>query len=561
MNAIEAAGLTYRYAGRNEPVLTDISFVLPPSSCSLLVGSTGSGKSTLLAALAGLVPHHRRGEMHGTVRIFGSDTRGLPPEHRAAQIGLVLQSPDDQLCTTRVWAEVAFGLESLEVPAEEIPDRIQEALQMVGLADLHDARTNELSGGQKQRLLWAAALAMRPSLLLLDEPLSQLDSNAARECVQLLTQLRAAGQTIVVAEHRLEEILPICDELLVLQAGRLAQHANCRDLSAVASALTAATLPPPERLAVANGYGFATLPDVAQLAETIALRAAQSSPIPTPPSRDNTHPPGSSSPLLQAEQLSFRFAQTQMPVWEGVGFDICPGDRIAVIGGNGSGKSTLLAVLAGLMTPGTGELHWAPAEHAGRLDAGLVLQNPDLMLFCPTVRDELAFGPRQLNFSPTELDEAVADATHQLGLDALLREPPLGLSQGQRLRCAVAATLTVRPRLLLLDEPTTGQDPAHIVRMMHALTSGLTTGQSAQAVMFSTHDLRTVMQFANRVLVLGQGTLLASGAPDVILADDQLLDQAGLRRPFWEELRQQLQREHGLHLASQTPAELLEVWP
>lgn len=555
-NAVEVAGLSYQYAGRTEPSLVDISFALSPGSCTLLAGSTGSGKSTLLAALAGLIPHHRRGEMLGQVKIFGSDTRSLPPEHKAAQVGLVLQSPDDQLCTTRVWAEVAFGLESLGVPADEIPARIQAALAQVGLSAWHDARTSTLSGGQKQRLLWAAALAMRPKLLLLDEPLSQLDPAAAAEFLTLLQQLRTAGHTVIVSEHRLEDMLPVCDELLVLKAGKLHAQVPATNLGEVVAALGSAALHPPDNFKLAHAYGCETLQTIQPLAERIAQRVHQ-------PVRNNDVPEREhSSPLLTVRNLAFSFPGTEEPVWQQVNFQLHAGDRVAVIGGNGSGKSTLLANLAGLLTPTAGEIVWdsetKEAADTRALPTGLVLQNPDLMLFCQSVRDELAYAPRQLQLPFEVVEERVAQAEYSLGLAGMMHEPPLGLSQGQRLRCAVAATLTLEPRLLLLDEPTTGQDPQQVERMMRTVTSLDRAKSRVAAVLFSTHDLRTVLEFATRVLVLGRKTLLADGTPAEVLEDQALLEEAQLRRPFIAELLMQLRKLAKQPVRSRTAAEVLE---
>lgn len=483
--AIEVRGLSYTFAGRSAPTLEDISFDLSPGSWTLVTGRTGSGKSTLLRALCGLIPQQTAGEMRGNVHLFGTNTRAMSPFALAQNVGLVLQSPDDQICTSTVESEIAFGLQNLGLPVAEIDARIGVWLDRLGLNGCRRQSTETLSGGQKQRLMLASILAMGPRLLLLDEPLAQLDYVGGTELLATLDALRRDGLTIVVCEHRLEGLLRMADQVLTLERGRLVNNAGPKDGQCAA--------------------------------ESEASRPRISS---------RTVRPEGLPPVATALHLAHRFASQAQPVWEGVDFAIAPGEIVAVVGANGSGKSTLLAALAGAVHPLAGRIHLS-AGAAGTLPVGLVAQNPDLLLFCRTVREELAFGPRQLGLAESEVRDRVQAAATALSIADLIDEPPLALSQGQRLRVAVGAVATLHPRLLLLDEPTTGQDAAEVERLLRAI-AGMVEARQVGAVLFSTHDLPLVSRFSHRALVLAGGRLTADCAPHELAMNDELLDSARL---------------------------------
>lgn len=531
-DAAEVQRLSFTFVGRDQPSLIDVSCRLPQASWTLVTGRTGSGKSTFLRALAGLIPHHSAGVMTGSVRLFGQDTATARPAQLARQVGLVLQSPDEQLCATTVEAEAAFGLENLATPVAEIGPRIADCLQRMGLTGFERRATRQLSGGQKQRLLLASILAMRPRLLLLDEPLSQLDPQTAAELLCELDGLRATGMAIVLAEHRLDDVLPLADRVLVFDGGRLAEDLSPRDVPALAEGFARHGLETPEITRLALRLRLPPEESVPQLAARFrAEETTLASPTASAPEGS-----GSSKPLLSVRNVSFRYPSTTTPVWHEVSFTLSPGERVALVGANGSGKSTLLGLLAGLLSATSGEVEWGPDLLAKKTNSppktGLLFQNPDLMLFCRTVREELAFGAA----GPQALEPLAAE----LSLTELLDEPPLALSQGQRLRVAVAAVLAQSPRLLLLDEPTTAQDRRQLSVMMELLSRAAKDQRGIEGLLFSTHDLSMVAQHADRVLVLGEGKLLADVRPVDLLGSAALISAAGLRRPPLYELRQLL---------------------
>lgn len=527
-SALTVENLGFTYVGRTAPTLRRIAFSLPAGSWTVLTGPTGCGKSTLLRALAGLIPHHTRGHMTGRVLLAGDDTRAFPAPQLAQRVGLVLQSADDQICSTQVAAEVAFGLENLQLAPAEIGQRVEQSLEQFGLGQLADAATQRLSGGQKQRLMLASLIAMRPRILLLDEPLSQLDPLAVMELLDTLERLRQGGLTIVVAEHRLDEILSRADALLVMSDGQLTAYEPQRDPARWHDVLRQAGVTPPE---------------VAQLCQRLSVPIRFAADAFSAPPRPSVSRPPAAPPappvgtlLLRTHDLALRYSAARDDVFSEVSLALFAGQRVALVGPNGSGKSTLLATLAGLLEPTHGRIL---CEDHLAVDTGVVFQNPDLMLFNDTVADELAFAPRRRRV-PAEWQRMAAEAAQSLALDELLDEPPLALSQGQRLRCAVAATLTQRPRLWLLDEPTTGQDLDQVHRVLETVSRYVRAEQSSCCAVFSTHDLRAVGQFADRVLVLAHGKVLADVTPSELLDDDALLGVAHLRRPPLYEVRRRL---------------------
>ncbi len=508
---VECRSLTYTFPARVEPALKDITLALEPGSWTLVAGSSGCGKSTLLQSLAGLLSEAEGSTRQGTLRVGDRDPQSLPAAERAALVGLVLQSADQQICTTTVESEVAFGLENLALDATEIDSRIAEALAFVGLESLRQRRVTELSGGQRQRLVLAAVLAMRPQVLLLDEPLSQLDPSAAQQFMAVLDRLRVGGPTLVVAEHRVAPWIERVDRLLIVEDGQLS--------------VNVARVEGPrwkKCLRIVADRGVRQLSPRAwnyeeELAELQARRAAAResgcdlSALTSPePPRRSLSPEPSSAPIVELADLIFTYDRRRLPVIDRLCVQIHPGERVALLGANGSGKSTFLALLSGVHQPQAGLINFAPSESPA---VALVAQNPDGLLFCRTVREELAFAPRSAGCRDDEIAARVADAARRFHLEEHLDRASILLSQGERLRVALAATFTLHARLLVLDEPTTGQDPWHEAELMDALGDAVEHGGPPESLLFSTHDLLVAERYAERVLVLDGGRLVADDAP------------------------------------------------
>ncbi|GAA5031800.1 ABC transporter ATP-binding protein [Microbacterium fluvii] len=466
-SAVEARGWGWRHSGRRAWAVAGATLRIEPGERVLLLGASGAGKSTLLQGLAGVLGGDEEGEQVGELLIDR-----MPAARARGRAGLVLQDPDAQVILARVGDDVAFGCENLGVPRELIWTRVREALDAVGLDVPLDRPTKALSGGQKQRLALAGAIAMRPGLLLLDEPTANLDPDGVAEVQGAVARLVDDRRTtLVVVEHRVEVWLPLVDRVIVLAAG--------------------------------GGVIADGTPDEVFAAEGAAL-AAQG--VWVPGHRPELPPAPAREPgevLLCARDLAVQRVRGQA-VASGIDLDVRAGEALAITGPNGAGKSTLGLTLAGLLAPASGLLAAAPALAAGvgpqpidwrsrelltRL--GMVFQEPEHQLLGRTVRDELEVGPRALGLGEAETAVRVDELLERLRLDRLARANPYTLSGGEKRRLTVAAALATRPRVLVLDEPTFGQDArtwGELVRMLAALRdAGDATGEGT-ALVAITHD-------------------------------------------------------------------------
>jgi len=507
------SNVAFRYPGRNAPALAGASLEIGSGDFLAVAGPTGGGKSTLLKLIAGLLPGSSQGRLEGERRA-SSELR----------CGVVFQSPDDQIFSRRAWDEVAFGPRNAGVDEAELAQRVEEALAVVGLAGKGEADPSTFSGGQKQRLAIAAALALAPQLLVLDEPLSQLDPAGAREVLAALGRLRRErGVALVLAEHRLDECLDLAGfdsasrRMVAVAGGKLVYEGSLEPGEPRRRALTELSnlgLRVPIATEVARlvpAAWAAGVRDEASLDDWLAPSTTT-----TAAARYDVSSAGAE--VLAAEAAGYKYAASGFGL-EPVDLRIHAGERLALLGSNGSGKSTLLALLGGALVPQTGAVR-------GTARRGYTFQNPDAMLIRDTVLEEAAFGPRfGLRLKPLEAEARARTALAALGLDGRPREAPLALSRGQRLRLAAASVLSMNPEVLLLDEPTTGQDRTHIERLLQAV------GEKCGCVVFSTHDVDLACAWATRAVVLAGGRVLADGKPQELLADESLIAQAGLRAP------------------------------
>lgn len=472
--SIEAEGWGWRHASRHAWAVPEASFRIEPGERVLLLGASGAGKSTLLHAMAGVLGGDDDGESRGRLRIDGADAASM-----RGRVGLVLQDPDAQVILARVGDDVAFGCENLGVPRAEIWDRVRAALNAVDLHVPLDRPTKALSGGQKQRLALAGVMAMRPGLLLLDEPTANLDPEGVVEVRDAVRRvLDDTGATFVVVEHRIDVWLDVVTRVIVLG-----------DDGIVADG-------PPEAVFAARGA-------------ELAAGGAWVPGYPPPHPSSSRAAPG--SPLLAAEGLAVGRVRG-IAVATDLSLEIAAGTATAIVGPNGAGKSTLGLTLAGLLPPvagrvrahdvladGAGEhpIEWRSRELLTRI--GMVFQEPEHQLLSSTVRGELEVGPRALGLADAEVASRVDELLERLRLGRLAQANPYTLSGGEKRRLTVAAALATRPRVLVLDEPTFGQDArtwAELVAMLAGLRD------DGAALVAITHDLDVVRALHARTFVL-----------------------------------------------------------
>lgn len=495
--------LNFRYRDRQGTALENISFTAGTGEILLVAGASGCGKTTLMRCINGLIPRSYKGELSGRTLVFGEDPATWKLSQLSQKIGTVLQDPERQILGTKVVNEVAFGLENLGLPRPEIIERVDAALDQLRISHLRARETFLLSGGEKQKVALAGVLAMRPGILLLDEPLASLDPASAQETLDAVRLLADQGMTVLLVEHRVEDVLRIRpDRVMFLSGGQMRYLGNLAGLSKVVN------------------YREVKLP-----AADILERAA-ADPAPT---EINVLPrvtgsagagPNGREALVRFEDVEFGY-EPGTPVLQGINLEIRPGDVIAVLGPNGSGKTTLVKHAIGLLRPGSGRVlvdgrdtrQASVAQIAATL--GYVFQSPSHMLFAPTVHDELAFGPSNLNHPREQIEKEVKEALRIVNLVDQEQDPPLALSFGQQKRVSIAAILAMRSRILVMDEPTAGQDYQNYMNFMDSILQL----PAFDAILFITHDVDLAVIYANRVLMIAGGRLVADGAPQEVLRD------------------------------------------
>ncbi|MGW8764037.1 ABC transporter ATP-binding protein [Streptomyces sp. NPDC055815] len=554
---IRFENVSVRYEEDAEPTLRSVNLTIPEGELVLLVGPSGVGKSTLLGAVSGLVPHFTGGTLTGRVTVDGRDTRTHPPRELADVVGTVGQDPSAHFVTDTVEDELAYGMESLGLAPAVMRRRVEETLDLLGLADLRDRPIATLSGGQRQRVAIGSVLTPHPRVLVLDEPTSALDPSAAEEVLAVLQRLvHDLGTTVLLAEHRLERVVQYADQVLLLPDAVMGPPAEIMSLSPVH----------PPVVALGRLAGWAplalTVRDARRRAAPLKARLEGRAPAaPAGPSRNRgadsapsafaargfgggapgsgtsataaprgpgqgpgfgngrgggfslfrrrrTEPPTPTTPLLHTEALGVRRARVE--ALRRVDLRVAPGETVALMGRNGAGKSTLLSTLVGMIEPTTGTVrvagrapHSTPPRELIR-QVGLVPQEPRDLLYAETVAAECAAADADAGATPgtcralvEELLPGVADATH-----------PRDLSEGQRLALALAVVLTGRPPLLLLDEPTRGLDYAAKARLVAHLR---TLAADGHAIVLATHDVELAADLAHRVVIIADGEVVADG--------------------------------------------------
>ncbi|HEY6540377.1 MAG TPA: ABC transporter ATP-binding protein [Ktedonobacteraceae bacterium] len=493
--------------------IEDISFSLPEGKLMLIAGPSGCGKSTLLKCLNGLIPNSYKGTLSGDIHLHGRSIKGLSLRELALTVGTMLQDPDKQIIGSTVEQEVAFGMENLAVPRKEMRQRITEVLQQLHLEHYQRQATFALSGGQRQQVAAAGLLVMQPSIFLFDEPFANLDSRAVDELEELITRLLAKGSTVLIVEHRVEEALRLKpDNVLLMRDGRQVFFGDAQQFLEIADP-TQVKLPIESTL---RTFGDARQAREALL-QPIMIRQ-----------REET---ASRVPALTFEDVHYRYSANAEEVLHGITCQIWQGETIALLGPNGSGKSTLVKQALGLLRPTSGKVRMygeetrslSVAQLAARI--GYVFQSPGAMLFAPTVRKELSFGPENLRFAPDKTAASVEQAENALSIAQFDKRSPFSLSFGQQKRVAIASVLAMQGKILLLDEPTAGQDYRSYISFMEYLRSlpGL------DVLLFITHDLDLALRFTQRVLLLKEGRLVGDGPPLQVLADPNLLEECNLR--------------------------------
>ncbi len=534
---VEVEGLTFRYRRATEPAIRDISLTVGAGEIVLVAGPSGCGKSTLIRAINGLIPHAYPGELSGVVRVAGRPTSEEKLRDIGATIGTVLQDPAKQIVGAMVESELAFGPENRNIPREEIRERIREVSSLAGIEHLLGRETAALSGGERQLLAVAGILMLRPRVLVVDEPLANLDPATAERLLTMLRALADEGSAILIVEHRVEEVLDLRpDRVLYLEEG------STRFIGGV------------------DGFLEIADPESVKLPyDVVARRVAAGSPDLEPPVGSRTELPASTGP----PGLEFRGVRAGISgheILHGVDAALGPDERVAILGPNGSGKTTLFRTAMRLLDVSEGAILVDGAPIAKRtVDLverfGYVFQSPSQMLFARTVEEEILFGPKNLGRDPAGFEELLEDVltrTSLADLEEIRERPPLAMSFGQQKRLALAIALALRPPTLILDEPSAGQDHRTAIRFMREIASipGL------RSLYFVTHDVDLALTHADRILLFREGKVVADGPPMEVIADTERWRACNLRVTSLMEAN----TRHGSASGSFLDAETLARW-
>ncbi|MGB9792270.1 MAG: ABC transporter ATP-binding protein [Thermacetogeniaceae bacterium] len=522
MALFEIENLSYWYPETAAPALKNINLKIEEGELLLIAGGSGSGKSTLGRLLAGLIPDFYGGKLSGKALFRGKSLPELERRYLNTQVGMVFQDPEQQLVMTTVEAEIAFGLENLGLPQEEISRRLAEVMGFLGLTPLKQEFTANLSGGQKQKVALASVLAMNPSVLILDEPTSQLDPLAAEEFFNLVERLnKEMGYTVVLIEQRLERCFHLADRLAVMDGGRLLRSGPVKEVARWEADNSLPFLPP-----VTKFFAMLRAPELPLTVKEGRRELKRLCPhLPAAPARGHQRPPSflpipakDKDPVVDAKGLWFTYPNGKEAL-KGVSLQLNRGEFAVIIGENAAGKTTLLKLLAGILKPSRGRVlvlgkdtrTAALPEMAGRI--GYLPQNPNSCLFQETVEDELRFTLDNLGL---EDGGAIEDVLKKLGLLQHRRSNPRDLSSGERQRVALASILVARPPLLLLDEPTRGLD----IRLKRELGSCLyDLARDGLTILMVTHDTEFAAEFAARVILMHDGRIVGDGTKHDVLED------------------------------------------
>ena len=529
---------TFQYDAQAEATLKDISFDIAKGEKVLILGPSGSGKSTLAQCLNGIIPNIYKGQAQGQVRIDGQDIFKQSIYDKSQLVSTVLQDPDGQFIGLTVAEDLAFALENDCADQSEMKDKVALWAERLDLTSLLNHRPQDLSGGQKQRVSLAGVLIDESPILLFDEPLANLDPKSGQETIDLIDKIhKEVGATTIIIEHRLEDVLyrPV-DRILLVNDGELLFNGSPDELLS-STLLLENGIREPLYVTVLRQLGF----DTRSTQNLSQLDALDLSNLALPDRVLKDKKDSSSDSILKVEGLSVSYGDNPAII-EDLSFSLKKGERLAIVGKNGAGKSTLAKALCGFV-PSQGKLTYKSqdisqdsiAERSERI--GFVLQNPNQMISQTMIFDEVALGLRLRGIEEAEVEERVHEVLKTCGLYSFRNWPISALSFGQKKRVTIASILVLKPEIIILDEPTAGQDYKTYTDIMNFLDSLQKQGHT---IVMITHDMQLMLEYSDRCLVVVEGEIIADDNPVTILNQKDLLESANLKQTSLYTLGQKL---------------------
>jgi energy-coupling factor transporter ATP-binding protein EcfA2 len=533
VSIIEFKNFNFQYFSQAQPTLHNINLNIKKGEKILIAGPSGSGKSTLGNCLNGLIPFSYKGEMLGSLKIDNQETRELNIFQLSKKVGTVLQDPDGQFVGLTVNEDIAFVLENDNIPVKEMKDRVTNAARIVGMQDYPISSPYELSGGQKQRTSLAGVLIDNVDILLFDEPLANLDPAIGKTAIEVIDDIhKKTDKTIVIIEHRIEDVLHRdIDRIIVMNGGRIVAEMDPDNLLS-STILVENGLREPLYITALKYAGVVVSPNlkpghieslkIKHIAKT--LHSWHNSLEPVKPQLKN-------SKILEVQNLSFSYNGV-VPTIQNINFDLTHGELIAIVGKNGAGKSTLSRIICGFEKEDEGAIFYTGEnitnltikERAEKI--GVVMQNPNQMISKSMIFDEIALGLRLRNVDEEKINHRVEKVLKICGLAPFRKWPISALSFGQKKRVTIASILVLEPNILILDEPTAGQDYRHYSDIMNFI---IEINKLGVAIILITHDMHLMLEYTSRAVVLSDGKIIADASPSEILTNPEIISQANLK--------------------------------
>lgn len=530
---IEFKDFQFQYFSQAEPTLHDINLTICKGEKVLLVGPSGSGKSTLGHCLNGLIPFSYKGEIKGSLKIMGQETKEMDIFQLSKMVGTVLQDSDGQFIGLTVGEDVAFALENDCVGLEKMRETVQKVTDIVDMGELLKSSPFELSGGQKQRVSFAGVMVDDVDILLFDEPLANLDPATGKTAIDLIDRVwKEAEKTVIIIEHRLEDVLyRDVDRVIVVSDGRIVADMAPDELMA-ADILPGLGIREPLYVTAMKYAGIKVTPqmhagrldtlDVGQIREPLLAWNSAQEKRESQPARPS---------LLEAQHISFQYTKKRK-ILQDISFMIREGEMVSIVGTNGAGKSTLAKVICGFVKEDQGNLcysgedmaDWTIKERSAKI--GFVMQNPNQMICKPMIYDEVALGLRIRGVPEEEIGPKVDKALKICGLAPFKKWPVSALSFGQKKRVTIASVLVLEPQILILDEPTAGQDYHHYTEIMEFLKSLNSQGVT---IIMITHDMHLMLEYTPHAIVISGGRKIGDASAVDILTDEKIAEQANLK--------------------------------
>ena len=530
---IEFKDFQFQYFSQAEPTLYNINLTINRGEKVLLVGPSGSGKSTLGHCLNGLIPFSYKGEIKGSLKIMGKETKEMDIFRLSKMVGTVLQDSDGQFIGLTVGEDVAFALENDCVELEKMRETVQKVTDIVDMGELLKSSPFELSGGQKQRVSFAGVMVDDVDILLFDEPLANLDPATGKTAIDLIDSVwRDEDKTVIIIEHRLEDVLyRDVDRVIVVSEGRIVADMSPDELMA-ADILPGLGIREPLYVTAMKYAGIKVTPQMhAGRLDTLDIERIREPLLAWNRAQEKKEKSPQRPAILQADHISFQYTKKRK-ILQDISFTIREGGMVSVVGTNGAGKSTLAKVICGFVKEDQGKLYyggeemsdWTIKERSARI--GYVMQNPNQMICKPMIYDEVALGLRIRGVPEEEIEPKVDKALKICGLAPFKKWPVSALSFGQKKRVTIASVLVLEPQILILDEPTAGQDYHHYTDIMEFLKSLNSQGVT---IIMITHDMHLMLEYTPHAIVISGGKKIGDASAVEILTDEKIAEQANLK--------------------------------